>query len=477
MGWWTILSDKINVGDELFTPGRGNEGLRKKPFRIISKTPSCLNIASGKSKIPLEKECFEAIEKAFAFNSILWLRVASLRASQPLEDSVDKLVRDATRSKLARGNYICAILEHLGLVQYSMQGNKKGVELSRDMPPSISESSNLSNSKPETAKISREKLLKVWEIIRWFDEVRWNEEEMKRELIPGPEFKTLTDDGKMLVHWLSYITDQQRPYQDVWRKGGPILAELVSTYKTNPNHSIDILKHFTRQSKKKDGIDSFQSKSQLLGGGNIEYTPRFGMHILSVARVLIILESYQRSFVKYLSDNWWFVQSSENIDGDNWVSRMAFILYLLAYNDITRGIVSYHANEKKINKNVERYIKWLKKLFSNKDRLLQTFEKWSKRDRYHKRLWASLRDYLKPESAFHDYFTRAIKDLGNTELSTFLANRKSDIYGSLELPGDIWNLRFIENIFNGSINSPEDLRSEYENLSLPQNPRKGTGHL
>jgi hypothetical protein len=46
------------VGDELFTPGRGKEGLRKKPFKIISKTPLGMTISCGKSKIPLEKSMF-----------------------------------------------------------------------------------------------------------------------------------------------------------------------------------------------------------------------------------------------------------------------------------------------------------------------------------------------------------------------------------------------------------------------------------
>ena len=131
MGWWEVISDKINTRDKLFTPGRGPEKTREKPFTILSKDLERIFILSGKSPIPLEKDCFEIVEKAFSDNPTLWLRVASLHDSEAFENSADKLVREGTCSQLARGNYICALLEHFGLVGYTMHGNKKGIELIR----------------------------------------------------------------------------------------------------------------------------------------------------------------------------------------------------------------------------------------------------------------------------------------------------------------------------------------------------------
>lgn len=128
MAWWKLVLDKLNVGDKFFTPGRGPRGLQRKLFTIDLLDPSKIILASGKSKIPLEKECFDTIEKAFFQNPPLWLRVASLHDNEPFENSVDKLIRDETGSQLARGNYICSILEHCGLVRYAMRGNKKGIE-------------------------------------------------------------------------------------------------------------------------------------------------------------------------------------------------------------------------------------------------------------------------------------------------------------------------------------------------------------
>jgi len=129
MAWWELVLETIGVRDELFTPGRGLRGSRQKPFIIESIDPFEIIIASGDSEIRLEKECFDVVEEAFITNASLWLRVAALHGSEPFDNSVDKLVRDATESQLARGNYICSILEHCGLVRYSMRENKKGIEL------------------------------------------------------------------------------------------------------------------------------------------------------------------------------------------------------------------------------------------------------------------------------------------------------------------------------------------------------------
>jgi hypothetical protein len=131
MGWWDLILEKIDIGDKLYTPGRGLQGLRRKLFTILEIDSLKITIGSGMSEIPLEKKCFDVVENAFSINSLLWLRVAALHDSEPCENSVDKLVRDATGSQLARGNYICAILEHCGLVRYSMHGDKKGIELIR----------------------------------------------------------------------------------------------------------------------------------------------------------------------------------------------------------------------------------------------------------------------------------------------------------------------------------------------------------
>ncbi len=131
MDWWKVIFDKINTRDKLFTPGRGPEGARKKPFTILSKDLDSISILSGRSGIRLEKECFEIVQRTFSDNPSIWLRIAAIRETEPLPNSVDELVRVVSGSQLARGNYISSILEYCGLVRYSMHGSKKGVELPR----------------------------------------------------------------------------------------------------------------------------------------------------------------------------------------------------------------------------------------------------------------------------------------------------------------------------------------------------------
>ena len=130
MLWWVKISKEIKAGDNLFTPGAGiNGGGRQRIFTINSAMSSAIDISSGNVCIKLEKVCFDVIEEAFNDNLSLWLRCASTHTIEALDGSADKLIREKTNSQLARGNYVCSILEKCEIVKYSMRGNKKGIEL------------------------------------------------------------------------------------------------------------------------------------------------------------------------------------------------------------------------------------------------------------------------------------------------------------------------------------------------------------
>jgi hypothetical protein len=130
MKWWDVVYGTVTVGDSLFTPGRGLDGGNKrKPFRVIKKLIDRINVQSGAYLIPLDKACFDAIEEAFTDYPHLWLRVASIKEIPALSGSADELIRKRTGSNLARGNYVCSILEYCGLVRYAMEGNRKGIVL------------------------------------------------------------------------------------------------------------------------------------------------------------------------------------------------------------------------------------------------------------------------------------------------------------------------------------------------------------
>jgi UDP-2,3-diacylglucosamine pyrophosphatase LpxH len=129
MTWWDAVSKKVHVGDIFYTPGRGIPASGQKPFEVVVKDSSGITVSSGKAKIALESECFHTVEQAFSKDRSLWLRAAALHDVDTSEKSVDGLVREATGSHSARGNYVCSILERCGLVRYAMHGNRKGIEL------------------------------------------------------------------------------------------------------------------------------------------------------------------------------------------------------------------------------------------------------------------------------------------------------------------------------------------------------------
>lgn len=130
MKWWEKVCETVNEGDVLYTPGRGLDGGNKrKPFTIISKQYSNIVIQSGNFPILIERHCFDVIEETFSENPERSLRVASSHSNEPFKNSADEIIRNRTGSNLARGNYICSILEHCGLVKYSMAINKKVIGL------------------------------------------------------------------------------------------------------------------------------------------------------------------------------------------------------------------------------------------------------------------------------------------------------------------------------------------------------------
>jgi hypothetical protein len=129
MSWWEKVYESINVGDEFQTPGRGEEGNRSRPFVVLKKTRDRIIILSGNAKIPLDRPCFEVIEETLTLNPYQSLRAAALHDNQAIERSADRLIRIRTGSNLGRSNYVCSILESIGLVRYVMVGNKKCIKL------------------------------------------------------------------------------------------------------------------------------------------------------------------------------------------------------------------------------------------------------------------------------------------------------------------------------------------------------------
>jgi len=307
------------------------------------------------------------------------------------------------------------------------------------------------------------KLEKAWTIIRWLDKARWSKG-ASSSLIPGPIFDSLDACDQILTHWLCYITDQQRPWQDVWQQGGPIFAEIVKHYKrtSNADELLSILREFSEPSEP-GKVDALVSKQRTTYGKRITFTPRYGVHILSIFRTLSTLLNYQNNIFKYLSHNSPFILRYTKTEDDTPTLRMVFLLYILSYERIYKGITSFHKQKDEIEEDLRRRQCDLENLFKTEEGLESAYFDWIKL-RFLKRLWAGFRDYVKPGSYFEPLFLNALKDIKEEAiLSYFLHNRK-EMLCSLELPGDTWNLKFNQKLFNKNINNPSELRQYYKRL-------------
>ncbi|MBW6534675.1 MAG: hypothetical protein K0B11_06675 [Mariniphaga sp.] len=285
-------------------------------------------------------------------------------------------------------------------------------------------------------------LKEIFQIISFYDKVRWNSIS-NYNLINF--YKTdLSDDTKLLTHWLCYISDRQMAFERIWEVGGFVFSELSNNFKENgdlnllnPNHPNSFIK------KNEKGGYTFISNSIVDGnsilkksyGYNetdmVEFTPRYyPSDYYSILFTFDILREYNFSLTNYIA-----VQINKYRENDDLIQRVLFSLYLLTYFEIGQpsktNIADFDGNIKK-SKNRAKKVKAI---------LIDSFEKEFmnfKKDIIfnQKRAWCSLRDFFKsPE--FNSYFKSALREenIDFEELELFSLRS----FQQFELPGDVWN--------------------------------------
>jgi len=283
--------------------------------------------------------------------------------------------------------------------------------------------------------------LRIWEFFAWMDRARWSEDDVQydkktRELFNevwgrcGINIKgeNLEPDDIILAHWLTYIFDYGMPAESVWKKAFPIMAYVSYRYKRGTSWKTIMKEHV--RSVKSDGAN--QNFEFYIKGPKDEqkFKHRFGAaHELNkaVERTLRELEEkYNKDLVTFM------LEKSKGSHDDTWVKDVASALYNLTYEP--DGKLSWH-----------------------------------------KRTWSALRDYLKGP-LHRTYVCKALAKYQEKYPSNVLERwRKPEPYlDQLELPGDIWNLRFFENIRESYIkpltgkdyknNAPKAIRQIYEEV-------------
>jgi len=280
-------------------------------------------------------------------------------------------------------------------------------------------------------------------LVAWLDHARWHSENiMMSGLLERDSFKNLQSDQKILVHWLCYITDRMRPFEEVWVRGGQIFSEVVASYVSPHVQSEEQLMReifsrsegFLEAPSRKAKIDLFKSKKK-------EDFPKFGARyaddLYLIARTLTILLDYDKSIVEFLKQ-----KEDFRVDCDDNLGKVAYLLYLLTYKNPKSSFPNFEVGRtEKFLKDVARHKKKLK------DDLSEGYKEWCKNGRFKaKRLWAALRDYVKPGSPLEDDFLRYFGDQRR-----YLQHPSKLFY--LELPGDVWNNRFFDQLLKPIIES------------------------
>jgi hypothetical protein len=250
--------------------------------------------------------------------------------------------------------------------------------------------------------------------VSWLDSARWTGRQPECALRLVGDAKA---GDRILAHWLAYITDRRRPWEDVWYRGALIFSRVAVDYareKPPPRAVDEFLESYrtpVAQGEKMRGWpcpvdDDVPDRSR-------PYRSRYPDDDTSIYRTLKLL-----AHLGWSLDNWLKELIHDLAGQGDALRRMAQRLDILTYR------LSIPEDE-------------ALSLLSNEEELAKDFLRWNPRahaDR--KRLWAALRDYRKPGSRWHDY----LQDCGvNWPQENF------DL-AQLELPGDVWNTRFFEHL-------------------------------
>ena len=73
-------------------------------------------------------------------------------------------------------------------------------------------------------------------ITSFFDDARWSSETNYNLINYFSD--DLTDDDKLLTHWLCYITDRQMEFRRIWDVGGYIVSNIINSVRLSDDLSL-----------------------------------------------------------------------------------------------------------------------------------------------------------------------------------------------------------------------------------------------
>ncbi|MFQ5878948.1 MAG: hypothetical protein ACE5IZ_02075 [Dehalococcoidia bacterium] len=253
-------------------------------------------------------------------------------------------------------------------------------------------------------------LVRLSKAVSWLDRARWLGKHPGNAVVrwaegAGPQ-------ARILGHWLSYITDRMRKWEDVWHDGALIFSRVATDYATSkPAYAKvnEFLESYREQDRSSGKMRAWRQPN----GGEPLYRCRFPTDEESIYRTLKLLARLEWSFADYLKHLIDRFRSEPK-----GLRRIAHCLDILTYRIRMPEDEAF-------------------RLLQSEKALADNFARWDKSAyKGHKRLWAALRDYRKPggnESCYH-----------YLELCELCWPSESFGLEQLELPGDVWNIRFFE---------------------------------
>lgn len=298
---------------------------------------------------------------------------------------------------------------------------------------------------------------KLFAITDFIDKARWGNKE-NYNLINFYR-SDLSNDVKILTHWLCYIADRQMAFELIWDVGGFVFSEMAdqitkkrdlelldpqhqdkSFFIKRDDYATSALYGFDEGDNGKYLFVSHQVlkdnelllEYEYIKGTSPFFISRFyPSDYISILSTFCLLKDYDFSLIQYI------IALLEKVVGkEDFIQRLLFGLYLLSYFDIgqpkSSDLMHFDQNLSK----AEKRKKEIEKILNNPKKFDEEFDYFKKDIIFkQKRAWCSLRDFLKsPE--FKKYFFGALKESGFAEHSIF-SSKEALQY--LELPGDVWN--------------------------------------
>lgn len=295
---------------------------------------------------------------------------------------------------------------------------------------------------------------RIFTVASFLDAARW-EDQRNYNLINFHSNK-ISDDAKILTHWLCYITDRQTEFARIWDVAGFIFSELVDEIAVkrsldllNPNSADSFFVRRGNYHYKDMFFDSSEHDKYLfvshqkVGENPIlpdydfekDMSPYFISRFypsdyMAILYTLHALQHYDYSLAQFIGT---FLESQSG--DESLIAKLLYALYLLTYE----GVGQPKQTDIDFPKNMRdaaRRTKRLQEILADKKRFQAAFETFSEDLIFRqKRAWCSLRDFLKsPE--FGKYFLGALKTRGYTELDALSSDKALT---QLELHGDVWN--------------------------------------